>query len=64
MKIYFIGEAFLNLDGFENWKLKEYGEQIVRLVTKGTDIPISMGIVPTQKLAKGANKFTEKLSKL
>ena len=60
MEVYSIDEAFLNLDGFEQWDLKEYGEQIVRSVTKGTGIPISMGIAPTKTLAKVANKFAKK----
>lgn len=47
MEVYSIDEA--DLDGFGHLDLKEYGEQIVRSVTKGTGIPISMGIASTQK---------------
>lgn len=60
MEIYSIDEAFLNFKGFENYDLKSYGKEIVRAVTRGTGIPVSMGIAPTKTLAKVANKFAKK----
>lgn len=60
MEIYSIDEAFLSFKGFENYNLEEYGRNIVRTVTKGTGIPVSMGIAPTKTLAKVASKFAKK----
>lgn len=60
VEVYSIDECFLNFSGFELYRLKEYGENIVRTVTKGTGIPVSMGIAPTKTLAKVANKFAKK----
>ena len=55
-----IDEAFLHMDCLGQVDLKSYGEQIVKSVTQGTGIPISMGIAPTKTLAKVANKFAKK----
>lgn len=60
IEVYSIDECFLDFSGFERYDLKEYGEDIVRTVTKGTGIPVSMGIAPTKTLAKVANKFAKK----
>lgn len=61
MEIYSIDEAFLDLTGFEYFDLKEYGQKIVNTTTKGTGIPVSLGIAPTKTLAKVANKFAKKI---
>lgn len=60
VEVYSIDECFLDFSGFGLYDLKEYGEDIVRTVTKGTGIPVSMGIAPTKTLAKVANKFAKK----
>lgn len=60
MEIYSIDESFLSFKGFENYDLREYGSEIVKAVTKGTGIPVSMGIAPTKTLAKVASKFAKK----
>lgn len=60
IEVYSIDECFLDFSGFERYNLKEYGEEIVRTVSKGTGIPVSMGIAPTKTLAKVANKFAKK----
>jgi len=60
IEIYSIDEAFLLMEGFENIDLKEYGEKVVRTITRNTGIPVSMGIAPTKTLAKVANKFAKK----
>lgn len=60
MEVYSVDEAFLNLSGFERFDLSEYGRQITQTVTRGTGIPVSMGIAPTKTLAKLANSFAKK----
>ena len=57
---YSIDESFLELHGFENFNLKEYGEKIVKTIGQGTGIPVSVGIAPTKTLAKVANKYAKK----
>lgn len=63
IEIYSIDEAFLGFKGFENYDLQEYGRKITQTTTKGTGIPVSMGIAPTKTLAKVASKFAKKYSK-
>lgn len=60
VEIYSIDECFLDFSGFDLYDMKAYGEKIVRSVTKGTGIPLSMGVAPTKTLAKVANKFAKK----
>ena len=60
IEVYSIDEAFLQFNGFGNFDLKEYGEQIRKTVTKWTGIPISIGVAPTKALAKVANKIAKK----
>lgn len=60
IEIYSIDEAFLKLEGFENYNLQSYGEEIQRKVTKWTGIPISVGIAPTKALSKVANRIAKK----
>lgn len=55
---YSIDEAFLDFSGMDN--LQEYGKGMVRRITKGTGIPISLGMAPTKTLAKVASKFAKK----
>ena len=58
--IYSIDECFLDLSGMGDGKqLQAYGKEIVRTVSKGTGIPVSMGIAPTRTLAKVASKFAK-----
>jgi len=58
IEVYSIDEAFLNLEGIQN--LQILGSEIVRQVTRGTGIPVSVGIAPTKTLANLANKFAKK----
>ena len=58
IEIYSIDEAFLNLTGIKD--LQSLGTNIVRKVSRGTGIPVSIGIAPTKTLAKMANKFAKK----
>lgn len=60
MEMYSIDEAFLSFKGFEHYDLYEYGRKIITATTKGTGIPVSIGIAPTKTLAKSANKFAKK----
>ncbi len=60
VEVYSIDECFLDFSGFSLYDPKIYGEEIVRSVTKGTGIPVSMGIATTKTLAKVANKFAKK----
>lgn len=60
MEVYSIDEAFLKLDGFDYINYQHYGEQMKRRVTKGTGIPISVGIAPTKTLSKAANRIAKK----
>lgn len=55
---YSIDEAFLDFTGMNN--LQEHGKTLVKLIGKGTGIPISLGIAPTKTLAKIASKFAKK----
>lgn len=58
IEVYSIDEAFLNLAGIKD--LQSLGANIVRKVSRGTGIPVSIGIAPTKTLAKMANKFAKK----
>lgn len=61
IEVYSIDEAFLRFEGFEkHFDLNEHGKQIRYRVTKGTGIPISVGIANTKVLAKVANKVAKK----
>jgi len=60
VEIYSIDEAFLDLSGFGNENLTDYGRRISSAVKKWTGIPISIGIAETKTLAKIANKTAKK----
>ena len=63
MEIYSIDEAFLKLDGYDRFDLKEFGMNITKTVVRNTGIPISIGIAPTKALSKVANKIAKKFTK-
>lgn len=58
IEVYSIDEAFVNLDGIRD--LESIGKKMVSGVTRGTGIPVSLGVAPTKTLAKIANKFAKK----
>ena len=60
MEIYSIDEAFIKFEGFERFNLQHIGVTMHQRVTKGTGIPISVGIAPTKSLAKVANRIAKK----
>ncbi len=64
MEIYSIDEAFLDLSGFSNRDLTEYGKQIRETIMKWTGIPVSVGIGSTKTLAKIANHVAKKTPEL
>lgn len=58
IEVYSIDEAFLNLHGIRD--LDIIGRKMIDRVTRGTGIPVSLGVAPTKTLAKIANKFAKK----
>ncbi len=52
---YSIDECFVDLSGLTD--LPAFGQKIVRTIGRGTGIPVTMGIAPTQTLAKVAAHF-------
>lgn len=60
IEIYSIDEAFLDLRGYSLYDLQEYGEIMKEKVTKGTGIPVCIGIAPTKSLSKLANRIAKK----
>jgi len=60
IEIYSIDEAFLKFEGFANYDLESYCQEIKNMVFKWTGIPISIGIAPTKALAKVANRIAKK----
>lgn len=55
---YSIDEAFLDLSGMDSGEaLRDYGKRIVRVVGKGTGIPLTVGIAATKTLAKVAAHY-------
>ncbi len=60
IEIYSIDEAFLKFEGFENYDLESYCQEIKHMVLKWTGIPISVGIASTKALAKVANRIAKK----
>ena len=60
LDIYSIDEAFMDFSGIPTTDLLPYVSEMVRFVTKGTGIPISLGIASTKTLAKMASKFAKR----
>jgi len=52
IEIYSIDEAFLKFEGFKNYDLESYCQNIKDMVFKWTGIPISIRNAPTKALAK------------
>ena len=52
---YSIDEAFLDLEGIPLEQLRPWGEALCRKVRKCTGVPVSLGIAPTNTLAKIAS---------
>ena len=59
LDVYSIDEAFLSLEGFENYGYLDYGRKIRSTVKQRTGIPVSVGIAPSKTLAKVANHIAK-----
>ena len=64
VEIYSIDEAFLLLDGYPTDRLKQFGEDVARIVRRNTGIPVSIGMSHTKTLAKVASKLCKRYPKL
>ena len=62
IEIYSIDEAFLGLNGFENYELNTYCRHIRNTIKKWVGIPVSIGVGPTKTLSKIANNLAKKKS--
>ena len=60
IEIYSIDEAFLGLNGFENYELGAYCSYIRRTVKQWVGIPVSIGVSSTKTLSKIANNLAKK----
>ena len=63
VEVYSIDEAFLKLNGFEDYDLNVYGSEMRQRVLSWTGIPTCVGIAPTKALSKVANKIARKFPK-
>ncbi len=62
LEVYSVDEAFLSLEGFDNYDLFEYGRKIRKDLLCQTGIPVGVGISTTKVLSKIANKMAKKNS--
>ncbi len=60
VEIYSIDEAFLGLNGFENYELNKYCGYIRRTIKQWVGIPVSIGVSSTKTLSKIANNIAKK----
>ncbi len=60
IEIYSIDEAFLGLNGFENYELSAYCGYIRRTIKQWVGIPVSIGVSSTKTLSKIANNLAKK----
>ncbi len=60
LEVYSVDEAFLDLTGFDQNKITEYGLHIKEIVERHTGIPVCVGIARTKVLAKLANRIAKK----
>jgi DNA polymerase V len=64
IELYSIDEAFLKFDGFDSYvDLNKSLKDLHRRVTKGTGIPITIGVGPTKALSKVAAAVAKKFPK-
>lgn len=60
LEVYSVDEAFLDLNGYDNFDLFNYGMKIRNDLLHKTGIPVGVGISKTKVLAKAANKIAKK----
>ena len=63
IEVYSIDEAFLDVSIWSSENIRDEALKIRELVTKGTGIPISIGIAPTKTLSKVANHIAKRIEK-
>jgi DNA polymerase V len=64
IEIYSIDEAFLDMGDLPYQDLLQLGLSIREKVLRDTGIPVTVGIAPTKALAKMANRYAKKKTKL
>lgn len=57
---YSIDESFLDLRGMEHKDLHKWGEHLCKKILKWTGMPVSLGIAPSNTLAKMASRYAKK----
>ncbi|MDE5786057.1 MAG: Y-family DNA polymerase, partial [Duncaniella sp.] len=57
---YSVDEAFCILRGVSGEQAKKWGEDLYSLISRGTGMPVSIGIAPTKTLGKAACLFAKK----
>lgn len=57
---YSVDEAFCILRGISGEQAKKWGEDLHSLISRGTGMPVSIGIAPTKTLGKAACLFAKK----
>jgi DNA polymerase V len=62
VEVYSIDEAFLHFDGFEDYDMEAYAQQMRKRVHKWTGMPVSIGLGPSKGLAKVANRVAKKFA--
>lgn len=60
IEVYSIDESFMTMPLVDD--LRAFGLDLIRHVSRGSGIPVSLGIAPTKTLAKVANHFAKKYS--
>lgn len=60
VEVYSIDESFVDLSGFNQLDLENYGNTIRETVYRNTGIPVGVGIAPTKVLSKLANRIAKK----
>ena len=61
IEVYSIDECFLDFSGFERYDLKEYGEDIVRAVSKGNRDSRIDGYCPDKNSRQGRKQICEEI---
>jgi DNA polymerase V len=60
LEVYSIDESFLDLAGFDQARLEDYGQQIRQRVADWLGLAVCVGIAPTKTLSKLANHCAKK----
>ena len=62
LEVYSIDEAFLHFEGFDQYDMNAYAQQMRKRVRKWTGMPVSIGLGPSKGLAKVANRVAKKFA--